>query len=154
VSPGRNSGVNRHPGQIAAHTAPMNARPVLRWRWFAAWLLVGGLYALSLLSVLTIGLFILPLPVLATVLLCRHPERRGGLPGLVAGIALPLFYVAALNRGGPGMICSSIDGGSGTMCTEETSPWPWLAAGVLLLTLGTVAFWLTGRKPPDSPLAG
>jgi len=131
----------------------MSAPPVRRWRWFAAWLLVGGLYAFSLLSMLTIGLFILPLPVLATVLLSRRSETRSGLPGLVAGIALPLFYVAALNRSGPGMICSSIDGGSGTMCTEQTSPWPWLAAGVLFLTLGAVAFWLTPRNPPDNPLA-
>ena len=125
----------------------MNAPSVCRWRWFAAWLLVGGLYALSLVSVLTIGLFILPVPLLATVLLCRHSQTLGGLPGLVAGIALPLFYVAALNRSGPGTICSPIDGGTGTMCTEELSPWPWLAAGLVFLALGAFAFWEIARKP-------
>jgi hypothetical protein len=125
----------------------MGLQPVPRWRWFAAWLLVGGLYALSLLSMLSIGLFILPIAVLATVLLCRHSEALRGVPGLVAGIALPLFYVAALNRNGPGTICSAIDGGRGTMCTDELSPWPWLAAGVMFLALGTFVFWMFVRKP-------
>ena len=106
---------------------------------------MGGFYALSLLSMLTIGLFILPIPVLATVLLCRRPERRRGIFGLVAGIALPLFYVSILNRNGPGMICSAIAGG--TACTEETSPWPWLTAGLTFLALGTFAFWQAEKTP-------
>jgi hypothetical protein len=123
----------------------MDVQPVPAWRWFAAWMLVGGFYALSLLSMLTIGLFILPIPVLATVLLCRRPERRRGIFGLVAGIALPLFYVSILNRNGPGMICSAIAGG--TACTEEMSPWPWLAAGLTFLALGTFAFWQAEKTP-------
>lgn len=65
--------------------------------------------------------------------------------GLVAGIALPLFYVSVLNQDGPGMICSAIEGG--TACTEETSPWPWLAAGLAFLALGISAFWLLGPRP-------
>ena len=40
--------------------------------WFMAWLLVGAGYALSLIGVASIGLFVLPLPVLATVLLVRR----------------------------------------------------------------------------------
>ena len=89
---------------------------------------------------LTIGLFVLPIPVLATVLLGRHQEARRGTLGLVAGIALPHFYVSVLDHNGPGMICSPIEGG--TACTEQTSPWPWFAAGLTFLALGTSAFWL------------
>ena len=45
----------------------------------------------SLLGMMTIGIFVLPIPVVATVLLAeRHKAGRHTL-GLVAGIALPLF---------------------------------------------------------------
>ncbi|MEP7194551.1 MAG: hypothetical protein ABI903_17020 [Actinomycetota bacterium] len=116
-----------------AHSAPA-------WRWFAAWAVVGGLYALSLVSMLTIGLFVLPIPLLATFLLVRHQAARHGMLGWVAGVSVPLFYVALLNRQGPGMICSAIEGG--TACTQEMSPWPWSAAGLAFLAAGTSAFWL------------
>lgn len=125
------------------HSMEAEAQPALAWRWFAAWMLVGGLYAFCLLAMLTIGLFVLPIPVLATVLLVRRQEAHRGALGLVAGIALPLFYVSLLNHNGPGMICSPIEGG--TACTEEMSPWPWFAAGLAFLALGTSAFWL--RRP-------
>ncbi|MHB1474655.1 MAG: hypothetical protein ACYDDU_14230 [Dermatophilaceae bacterium] len=127
------------------------AQSALGWRWFAAWMLVGGLYAFSLLAMLTIGLFVLPIPILATVLLVRRQEAGRGAFGLVGGIALPLLYVSLLNQSGPGMICSAIEGG--TACTEQTSPWPWFAAGLAFLTLGTSAFWLSrprsGRAIPQ-----
>ena len=120
-----------------------DVQPAMAWQWFGAWMLVGGLYAFSLLGMMTIGIFLLPIPVVATVLLVRgHKAGRHAL-GLVGGIALPLFYVALLNRDGPGMICSPIEGG--TACTEETSPWPWFAAGLTFLAAGTATFWL--RRP-------
>ena len=125
------------------------AQPKLGWHWFAAWMLVGGLYAFSLAAMLTIGLIVLPIPVVATVLLARTARARRGALGLVAGIALPLFYISLLNRDGPGMICSAIDGG--TACTQEMSPWPWFAAGLIFLAGGTTAFWLSR---PRSRVAG
>ena len=109
-------------------------------------MLVGGLFALSLLGMLTIGLFVLPIPVIGTVLLARHLEARRGWLGLVAGIAFPIFYVALLNRNGPGTICSPIEGG--TACTEEMSPWPWFAAGLAFLATGSAAFWLRQPQVP------
>lgn len=108
-------------------------------------MLVGGLYALSLLGMLTIGIFVLPIPVVATVLLVRRQKAGLGALGLVAGIALPIFYVALLNHDGPGMICSAIEGG--TACTEEMSPWPWLAAGLAFMALGISAFWFIRPRP-------
>lgn len=113
-------------------------QPSLGWRWFAAWMLVGGLYALSVVGMLTIGIFVLPFAILGTVLLTRRGKAGRAAFGLVAGLALPLFYVALLNQDGPGMICSAIEGG--TRCVQQTSPWPWFAAGLVFLTLGTVAF--------------
>ena len=117
------------------------AQPRLGWHWFAAWMLVGGLYAFSLVAIFSVGLFMLPIPVVATVLLARTVKARHGAFGLVAGIALPLFFISLLNRDGPGMICSAIDGG--TSCTQEMSPWPWFAAGLIFLAVGTTAFWLS-----------
>jgi len=97
---------------------------------------------------LTIGLFVLPIAVVTTVLLVRRRQAGRGALGLVAGLALPLFYVALLNRDGPGMICSAIEGG--TACTQEMSPWPWFAAGLVFLAVGTSAFWLgRPRGQPD-----
>lgn len=122
----------------------------LRWTWFAAWLIVGAGYALSLLGAASIGLFVLPLPVLATILLARRQNASSGLPGLISGLGIPLFYVAYVNRAGPGTICTAISGGQD--CSDEWSPWPWLAAAVILLGLGLAVFIArqrhTARHPP------
>jgi MYXO-CTERM domain-containing protein len=118
-----------------------------RWAWFAAWLVIGAGYALSLLGAASIGLFMLPLPVLATILLARRQHANAGLPGLISGLGIPLLYVAYLNRAGPGTICTMITGG-GQDCTDEWSPWPWLAAGVVLLVLGAAAFIARQRHLP------
>jgi len=120
---------------------PAQSPPVLtgpRWKWFAAWLIIGVGYALSLVGSASIGLFVLPLPVIATILLARRQHATGGLPGLISGLGIPLLYVAYLNRAGPGPICTTIPGGQD--CTDEWSPWPWLAAALILLALGVTTF--------------
>jgi hypothetical protein len=96
----------------------------------------------SLVGIASIGLFVLPLPVLATVLLVRRQPATSGLPGLISGLGVPLLYVAYLNRAGPGTICTPVTGGQ--ECTDEWNPWPWLAFGVILLALGVAVF--VGRQ--------
>jgi membrane protein implicated in regulation of membrane protease activity len=110
---------------------------------------IGALYALALLGAMTIGIFVLPVAVVATVLIGRRRRARVGRPGLVSGTALPLMYVAYLNRDGPGTVCSAIAGGQS--CVDEWSPWPWLAVGLALLVAGAIVF-ARGRKslPPGS----
>jgi hypothetical protein len=128
---------------------PTTSPPALTglcWAWFAAWLIIGAGYALSLLGAASIGLFVLPLPVFATILLARR-HASSGLPGLISGLGIPLLYVAYLNRAGPGTICTTITGG-GQDCTDEWSPWPWLAAAVILLALGLAAFIARQRHLP------
>ena len=110
----------------------------LPWVWFTAWLLVGAGFAVGLIGIASIGLFVLPLVVLATVLLVRRQHAPSGLPGLISGLAIPLLYVAYLNRAGPGSICTTVTGGQ--ECNDEWSPWPWLALGVMLFVLGVVVF--------------
>ncbi len=120
--------------------------PLSDLRWFAAWSLIGALYALALLGAMTIGILILPVAVAATVFLGRHRPARAGLWGLVSGAGLPLMYVAYLNRDGPGTVCSAIPGGES--CTDEWSPWPWLAIGLALLLAGVILFARRRRPLP------
>lgn len=118
-----------------------------RWAWFAAWLIIGAGYALSILGAASVGLFLLPVVVLATVLIARRQHARSGLPGLISGLGIPLLYVAYLNRTGPGTVCTTTAGG-GQNCNDEWSPWPWLAAAVILLGLGVGAFIAWQRRLP------
>jgi hypothetical protein len=91
---------------------------------------------------LSIGSYVLVIPVIATVILLRHRASLVGVPGLVTGGSLPVFYVAYLNRAGPGTICRAI--ASGQECSQEWSPWPWLAVGLALFLGGLV--WYVGRR--------
>ena len=132
--------------------------PVAAWAsasgWFIAWIGVGVAFMFALLGALTIGVFVLPIAAGLAVLVATRRGSSVGIPGLISGVSLPLFYVAFLNRDGPGDICRSFaDGGSA--CTEEWSPLPWLFVGVLFL-LGGIAVFVqvnrnrvrTGNSPP------
>jgi hypothetical protein len=113
------------------------------WGWFVLWASVGAAYAMAFLAAFTIGIFFVPLAIGGTVLLACSPGARAA-PGLVAGPAGPLFYVAVLNRDGPGNICHST--GLSTSCTQEWSPWPWVGAGAVLVVLACVLFaWIQRR---------
>jgi len=116
------------------------------WLLFTGWLLTGASYLLALLAVLSIGLFILPIPVAGTVVLATRRGSRRGLPGLVSSASLPLFLLAYLNRHGPGTYCTtSATGGS---CTEGLlNPWFLLAAGLLILAAGLTLFLRIRRRP-------
>jgi hypothetical protein len=109
--------------------------------WFTGWLAVGAGAVLAMLAALTIGVFILPLCIVATVVLATRRGSSQGFPGLVSGLSLPLFYVAYLNRDGPGTICTRSV--SSVSCTDEWSPWPWFAVGAVLLLGGVLLFHVT-----------
>ena len=107
------------------------------WGWFGAWLAVGAACTVSFVGAASIGLFVLPIAVAATALVAWRSSLRG-VCGMIAGLGLPLLYVAYLNRGGPGNVCTTITGGQD--CIQEFDPWPWLIAGVLLVVAGVVVF--------------
>jgi len=117
---------------------------------FLAWAAVGAGACLTLLTVFTIGIFVLPLVIAATVTLLRW---RGGRTvtavGVISGLGLVPLYVAYLNRGGPGDVCSSA--AAGQICTTEGSPWPWFAAGVALIIAGVAAFALLRSRISPRP---
>jgi hypothetical protein len=125
---------------------------------FFAWAVIGAGAVAGVLTVLTIGFFVL----LATAGLAALLARRAGgplaWPGIIAGAGLPALYVGYLNRGGPGTVCAAIRGGQS--CIQEMSPWPWVAVGVCAAAAGAGLYLLlrrrlavngtrtTGQRPP------
>jgi hypothetical protein len=134
------------PGRTDADVTTVSSAPRDRTGvvWFIAWLLVGAGYAFGILSALSIGAFVLLITVVATILLATRAGNRVGLPGLVSGLSLPLFYVAYLNRSGPGTICTTTD--ASQTCSDEWSTWPWLVVGIVLLLIGCVWFAIGSRR--------
>ena len=125
----------------------MSASSTRTWAWFAAWLAVGAGFAFGLLGILSIGVFVLPVAALGLVVLTRQPGAGRGLPGLISGLGLAPIFVAYLNRDGPGDVCGAIAGG--VACAQQWSPWPWLAAGLVLLSAGLVWF-ASGRRAGEA----
>ncbi|MEU2427081.1 hypothetical protein ABZ619_39730 [Streptomyces sp. NPDC007851] len=119
------------------------------WLLFTGWLLTGALYLLALLTVFSIGLFILPLPVAGTVVLATRRGTERGLLGLVSSVSLPLFLLTYLNRHGPGTYCDNST--VGQTCTEGLlNPWLLLLGGLLLLAAGVALFLTIQRRPTTS----
>ncbi|MGW1618871.1 hypothetical protein [Streptomyces sp. NPDC002172] len=116
------------------------------WLLFGGWLLTGACYLLALLTVLSVGIFVLPIAVAGTVVLATRRDGSQGLPGLLSGASLPLFLLAYLNRHGPGTYCTTSAGGSS--CTEGLlDPWLLLAVGLLVLGAGPALFLTIRRRP-------
>jgi len=112
--------------------------------WFIAWAAVGAGFVFGVLAILSIGVFVLAIDVVAAVLLARRPEARAGLTGLVSGLGLPLLYVAFLNRAGPGTVCTTT--ATSQSCADAWSPWAWLFIGVALVVIGCVSFGVRSRR--------
>jgi hypothetical protein len=104
---------------------------------FAAWAAVGFGALAGVLTVLTIGFFVLLATAGLAALLARRADGRLAAPGLLAGAAVLPFYVGFLNRDGPGMVCTMTR--TGGSCVQEMSPWPWVAVG---LCLAGASAWL------------
>jgi hypothetical protein len=95
---------------------------------------------------MTIGIFVLPVAILAgALLLCRRGVTSQVAGALSGAGAIPL-YIGWLNRDGPGLICSPV-GDSGESCVSQMSPWPWLLAGLALIVAGVVLFSRLRRTP-------
>lgn len=114
------------------------------WVLFAGWAVTGGAGLLALLSLMTVGVFVLPAALVGAVVLATRRGTERGLPGLLSGLGLPLLLLTYLNRQGPGTYCTS--SGTGQTCTEGLyDPWLLLALALLALAGGLVLF-LRGRR--------
>ncbi|MGW4674639.1 hypothetical protein [Streptomyces sp. NPDC004324] len=118
------------------------------WLFFAGWLLTGSGYLLALLTVLSIGIFVLPVALIATAVLVTRRAAPRCMLGLVSSASLPLFLLTYVNRNGPGTYCTTSAGGGS--CTEGLlDPWILLAFGVAVLAAGIALFLFrrTGSGP-------
>jgi MYXO-CTERM domain-containing protein len=137
---------------MTTSTRPATARPPAAPWYFLAWLAVGAGFCLSLATVLTIGVFVLPATIVALIVLLSRPgSRNSSAAGAISGLGLVPLYVAFLNRSGPGTVCSSTAGG-GQECTDQWSPWPFLAIGLLLVAAG-LGLFLALRRRVSEPQA-
>lgn len=100
-----------------------------------AWVIAGAGFVFSFLAILSIGIFILPIAVLACVYAAVRSQGRG-LRLLLTGAGLPVLWIAWLNRHGPGDYC--ITTAHSMSCEEMWNPWPWLACGVAPIVVGSV----------------
>lgn len=114
--------------------------PAWAYLW---WLAVGALVVFGFLAGFTIGIpFLLLGCVLAIAGAAIRATRSLAMTAVAAGFALPLFYIAWLNRDGPGTICTK--GATYQSCEEQSNPWPWAVAGVLLIA-ATLVLTVVGR---------
>ncbi len=119
-----------------------SAREPAAWA-YVWWLVVGALLGLGVAGILTIGIFVLPLAgimIISGVLIPRLSNESQ--LAAIAGLALPALYLAWLNRGGPGLVCTD----SGDTCTDQYSPWPFVAVAVVLLVVAAVLTQVVRRR--------
>jgi len=100
--------------------------------WFWAWALVGVGFGLGISA---IGIFTVPLAVLAVIVMTRRRPIRGAF-GLLTGVGAVLLFIAYLQRQGPGTTCWHTATAAG--CDEHLNPIPWLVVGVLCFVGGLI----------------
>lgn len=108
------------------------------WTAFLLWGLAGVGLCFGVLSILTVGPFVLLVTLAGCGWLLYRLDFGWGMLGLLVGAAVPLLYVAWLNRDGPGTVCT-VDGRV-TSCGDEVSPWPFVAMALLVAVIGLVSF--------------
>ena len=126
----------------------MRSRP--RWRSLFAWAVVLGLAGLTLITAMSVGVFVLPVAAVALVLVARRshawPESMlGGLIGLGAVCCFVAYrnraYAPCLPAGTPIQLAT----GERLTC-GGFAPMPWLAVGALLLLVGLATYLIFSRR--------
>lgn len=67
------------------------------WASFARWALVGGLYALVYLGILSIGILVLPIAIIATIAAARRCSVWPEILGVAIGPALVMMRLGSMN---------------------------------------------------------
>lgn len=117
---------------------------------FLEWLLVGGLFSLAFVGMLTIGPYVLVVSLVALLAAAKLIGTRV-IMALVSGLGLVPLWVAWNNRRGPGEECGQTATAQG--CSELYDPRPWAAVGVGLVIVGVVLAVMVHRTRRE-PLAG
>jgi hypothetical protein len=119
--------------------------PPTGWWRFAAWVFAGGLTAFAWITGFSIGLFLLPLAVLAIWFVARKSRIWPEILGLVGGLGVVGLVIAAINHEGPGCRTTEEAGGITVTC-GGLDPKPWLVGGLLLLAAAPALYALARRK--------
>lgn len=129
-----------------ASTGRANEPSAVAYIW---WLLVGALFGFATAGMLTIGILLMPVVavLVAIGLLVRPLRAPRAMLTIPGGLAVVPLYIAWLNRGGPGDVCTTL-GNGGIRCTQEWSPWPFVAMSLVLVALTAVLVPLMRRGTP------
>ena len=106
---------------------------------FAGWIAIGILWALSIASARSIGVFVMPVALIGTLVMCLGYTRPVAWPGSIGGAGLVGCYLAFLHRHGPGRYCTAP--ADPATCTQLLNPWPFLAVGIALLAACALVSW-------------
>lgn len=124
------------------------------WTWFVLWALPGIIVGLQ---VSAIGIFLLPIGLLASLVLARFTGAGPELLGIVEGLAIACLVVAALNADywtcppSGEVITRTRDTVTVESC-GEVSPWPWLSVGLVLGIGAVIAYGIS--RPSRGPRVG
>jgi hypothetical protein len=124
------------------------------WGSFFGWVAVGATALAGLLATFAIPVFLglLAMSGAGALALISRKRTRIRYPGILCGCAIPLLFVAYLNRDGPGEVCTAHIGVACTSSEQQSSPWPWAIAGLILLAVGVVASIATKRAGREDAL--
>jgi hypothetical protein len=120
------------------------------WIWFVLWALPGIIVGFQVSAV---GVFLLPIGLLATLFLLRATGPGPELLGILEGVAIACLAVVALNADywtcppSGEVITRTRD----TLTVEscgELNPWPWLIAGLIFAVGPAVGYALTRSDRP------
>ena len=128
---------------------------VAGWGGFAAWALVGALLSLSVLGAASIGLFVLPVALLAAVTVGWTMRIWPEIAGALEGIAALSLFVGLGNLGSrpcpsSGSHTSSDTSGSSFTC-GGFDPRPWLVIGVVLAGAGLAVYLFARGHVTERP---
>jgi hypothetical protein len=104
------------------------------------WTVTGAALGVGLVSLLTVGALLLLAGLVMAVVGARRERWRRSAPLVLLGAVAAPLLLAWLNRAGPGSACTV--SGTTTSCTDQYSPWPFLAVALVLAVVGPV---LAGR---------
>jgi hypothetical protein len=119
------------------------------WQSFGEWAVASAIVTFTMLTMLSIGPFVLPIAVIAVVVAARRNRAWPEAPmGALAGAGTNFLYVAFMNRDSspcpPGPIHSTLSNGQSFSC-GGLDPIPWLTAGALLVVAGVLGYVVSRR---------
>lgn len=118
---------------------------------YAWWALVGGLYGIGVIGLLTIGIFFIAAAAIVMLIgVSIGVLRNRSTLAVIGGLAVAPLYLAWLHRRGPGRVCRPISGGES--CTEFLNPWPFAAIAVALVAGCFMVVRGSAPRPRSAPL--